>query len=275
MIMGQKLLVLTLLVLSPLAFYPLLRDSGPPQCVITGDCPRDVPEPEKLTNEDLARTKPVEFLEFCLAEYDRKVTGGYRCHFVKQERVKGNLRDPEKLRANFRAKPFSVHMEWLEGAQFCVKSMYVESENDGKLLAASALFGVPTGITVARPVDAPDARATSRFPITEFGIRAGAVSTINAMKAAQARGTLHVSCEGIEAVAKLGDRPCYKLVRTPYDPPEDDNCYKLTIWIDCDTLLHVGSELIDVEGNLIAEYYFRDIELNPTFDEKQFTRAAL
>jgi hypothetical protein len=275
MIMGQKLLLLTLLVLSPFAFYPLLRDSGPPQCIIYGDGPpREVLPPEKLTNEELAKAKPVEFLEFCLAEYDRKVTVGYRCHFVKQERVKGNLREPEKLRANFRAKPFSVHMFWLEGAEYCESSMYVEGENDGKLLARSMLFGI-RGPLVARPVDAPDAKATSRFPITEFGIRAGAVSTINAMKAAQKNGTLHVSYEGIEPVAKLGDRHCYKMVRTPYDPPEDDNCYKLTIWIDCDTLLHVGSELIDVEGNLIAEYYFRDIELNPTFDEKQFTRGAM
>ena len=41
----------------------------------------------------------------------------------------------------------------------------------------------------------------------------------------------------------------------------------------------VSSELRDApptpDGNLIAEYYFRDIELNPTFDGKQFTRAAL
>lgn len=271
--MGQKLLLLTLLVLSPLAFYPLLRDAAPPPCIVTADGQREVPKEEKLTNEEFAKKKPVEFLEFCLAEYDKKVTG-YRCHFVKQERVKGNLREPEKLRANFRAKPYAVHMFWLEGAEYCESSMYVEGENDGKLLARSMLFGI-RGPIVARPVDAPDCKATSRFPITEFGIRAGAVSTINAMRAAQARGKLHVTYEGTEPVAKLGDRPCYRMVRTPYDPPEDDNCYKLTIWIDCDTLMHVGSELIDVEGNLIAEYYFRDIELNPTFDEKQFTRGAM
>ena len=152
--------------------------------------------------------------------------------------------------------------------------MYVEGENEGKLVARSMLFGI-RGPVVARPVNAPDCKSTSRFPITEFGIRAGAVSTINAMKAAQKKGTLHVEYKGIEPVEKLGDRTCYKLVRTPYDPPEEDNIMKLTIWVDCDTLMHVGSELIDADGNLIAEYYFRDIELNPTFDEKQFTRGAL
>jgi outer membrane lipoprotein-sorting protein len=49
---------------------------------------------------------------------------------------------------------------------------------------------------------------------------------------------------------------------------------KLTIWIDCDTLMQVGSDLRDADGEFIAEYYFRDIELNPKFDDKQFTRAA-
>jgi hypothetical protein len=39
--------------------------------------------------------------------------------------------------------------------------------------------------------------------------------------------------------------------------------------------MQVGSVLLDAEGNLIAEYYFRDFELNPTFSEKQFTRENL
>lgn len=272
--MAQKIL-LGILLLSPLALYPLLRDPAPPQCVIAPALPpRPVPPEEKLSNEELAKRKPVEFLELCLAEYDKNVTCGYRCHFVKQERVKAKLRDPEKLRVNFRAKPFSVHMFWLEGAEYCESSMYVQGENDGKLLARSMLFDI-RGPVVTRPVNAPDAKSASRFPITEFGIKAGMVSTIRSMKAAMEKGTLTMSYEGIDKPAKVGDRPCYKLVRTPYDPPEDDNIMKLTIWIDCDTLMQVGSELIDVEGNLIAEYYFRDIELNPAFSDEQFTRKAL
>lgn len=271
--MLRKLLIGALL-LSPLALYPLLRDGNPPPPVAIHSNIEDRPQVEKLSDEELARQKPVEFLEFCLAEYDKKVTG-YRCYFVKQERVQGNLREPEKLVVHFREKPFSVHMAWLEGAQFCVKSMYVAGENDGKLLAASAIYGLPTGVTVARPVDAPDAKATSRFPITEFGVKKGMLATFGSMKEAYAKGTLHVRYEGKENPEKTGNRTCYKLVRTPYDPPEDDKINKLTVWIDCDTLMQVGSELIDADGNLIAEYYFRDIELNPTFADIQFTRKAL
>jgi hypothetical protein len=40
-------------------------------------------------------------------------------------------------------------------------------------------------------------------------------------------------------------------------------------------LLQVGSILRGEKMDLIAEYFFRDIVPNPTFDEKQFTRKAL
>jgi hypothetical protein len=271
----MKKLLFAVLLLSPLALYPLLRNPTPPLVIPGGDDIKPRDKDEKLSNEELAKTKPLEFLDYCLGEYDKKVSDGYRCVFVKQERVQGKLRDAERLHVHFRAKPYSVHMEWLEGAEFCVKSMYVEGENENNLLAHSALFSIPTGIIVKRAVDDPSAKATSRFPITEFGIKPGMISTIRSMKAAQAKGTLQLRCEGIEPVAKLGDRPCYKLVRSPYSPLEEDNINKLTIWIDRDTLMQVGSELIDIDGNLIAEYYFRDIELNPTFSDKQFTREAL
>ncbi|HZZ82485.1 MAG TPA: DUF1571 domain-containing protein [Gemmataceae bacterium] len=273
--MGYKVVLLGILLLSPLVFYPLLRSSTPPPCHIPVDGQsREVQQEEKLTNAELAERKPIEFLEFCLAEYDKKVTTGYRCHFLKQERVKGKLRDSEKLLVNFRAKPFSVHMYWLDGADLCQASLYVEGENDGRLLARSMLFGIP-GPVVSRPLDAADVKATSRFPISEFGMKAGMESTLASMKKAKEKGTLHVRYEGIEKLAKVGDRPCYKLVRTPYDPPEEDNIMTLTIWIDCDLLMQVGSDLRDANGDLIAEYYFRDIELNPKFSEKQFTRDAL
>src|SRR5205807_2321134 len=151
---------------------------------------------------------------------------------------------------------------------------YVAGENDGKLQARSCLFGI-RGPIVSRPVDGPDAKATSRFPITEFGMYVGAKQTIDAMLAARERNALHVRYLGTERLKQVGNRLCYKFIRTPYNPPEADNVNELTVYIDQETLLQVGSTLRDPDGELIAEYFFRDIELNPTFDEKQFTSKAL
>ena len=93
-------------------------------------------------------------------------------------------------------------------------------------------------------------------------------------KARDARA-LHVEYEGVHRVPELGDRTCYKLHRTRFAQPEDDGVTDLTLYIDTETLLQVGSVLKGPDGELVAQYFFRDIRLNPTFDPNQFTRAAL
>ena len=222
--------------------------------------------------EDLAKRDPLAFLEECSQQYEQHVHG-YRLIFVKQERVKGKLHPKERIRCCFREQPFSVHMHWLAGAGKAIRTLYVKGENKDMLLARPTIEWL--GVW-AKKLDSPEVTATSRFPITEFGINHGAKSTIVAMRAAEQRGALHVRYGGLECVKELGDRYCYKLIRSPYDPPEaDGGINEYTIYIDAETLLHTGSVLKDSEGKLLAEYFFRDIELNPVFDAKLFTDKGL
>ena len=303
--MGRKLL-LGLLLLTPLGLYPFLRNSDgsklpidyfpdpvpaltPDERLVLGcltvfpgdSFPASIPwEPlrkigqqESRAFEELAAKDPVAFLARCLSRYEKEVKG-YRCIFVKQERVAGKLGPKERIRVHFKEKPFSVHMDWLEGNALlaAVRTLYVDGENDGLLLARPtvSVLGIQQ-----RKVDDPQVKATSRFPITQFGPYLGAKDTHYHMYEAQKNGTLHVKYEGITRVKELGNRPCYKFRRYPYLPPEGDGVNDLTIYIDLDTHMQVGSVLKDVEGMLIAEYFFRDIELNPTFSDIQFTRKAL
>jgi hypothetical protein len=222
---------------------------------------------------DLARKDPVRFLEKSLERYVQDVRG-YRLMFNKQERVQGKLRDPERILCHFKEKPFSVHMDWKEGAGLASKSLYVDGERKGKLAARLQFAGIP-GPKVERAVDDPSAKATSRFPITEFGMYHGAKRTLDSIHEARSRGRLHLRFDGVESVEKVGGRPCYKFTRDPYDPPEDDGLVMMYFYIDQETLFQVGSVLYDGKNQLIAEYYFRDIELNPTFDANQFTEKAL
>ena len=48
-----------------------------------------------------------------------------------------------------------------------------------------------------------------------------------------------------------------------------------TLSVDTQTWLLVGTVLRGEDGQLIGEYYFRDIRLNPKFDKDQFTREAV
>src|SRR5262245_43502409 len=139
--------LLGLLLITPLVFYPFLRDSRThidvcpaprndnplsEQAQIALHCFSAMPGPmmpasvpwdplcrialDKSKEMDkLVETDPVKFLELCLAQYPKNVQG-YRCIFDKHEKVNGTMRDPEIIRAHFREKPFSVHMAWLDGA---------------------------------------------------------------------------------------------------------------------------------------------------------------
>lgn len=299
-------LLLGALLCSPLGFYPFLRDNSPvnnipdpparipvsedtqialhtfsalpggfPAC-LPWEAFRRISDDQTREIDELVKKDPVKLLERGLERYKSEVQG-YRCTFAKQERVNKTLRDYEVLRVAFREKPFSVLMEWKEGLDMAFATLYVEGENNGCLLALSRLppFGI-RGPVLTRPLNAADVTATSRFGIDKFGMYMGATDTLRAIHAAQKSGTLHLTYEGIEKVSKAGDRLCYKLVRTPYVPPEEkEGLNELTIFIDRATLLQVGSILRDSKGELIAEYFFRDIELNPVFDDAQFTRKKL
>lgn len=302
--MGRKLL-LGLLLLAPLGLYPFLSATLPPKLVvppassplaeehraaflsfaatpgqtfpacIPWESMRRIGECQSTEMEDLVKKDPVKFLEVCLARYEKEVQG-YRCVFHKHERVNDKLRDPEVILVHFREKPFSVHMNWQKGEDLCIRSMYVAGQYEGKLVARPLFFGRELPVLARRPLDAPDVMSTTRFGIDKFGMYLGAKATLDAIHAAQKAGTLHLKYEGIETVAKAGNRRCYKLVRTPYMPPEEkEGINELTIYIDRATLFQVGSILKDARGEFIAEYFFTEIELNPIFDEKQFTDKAL
>jgi hypothetical protein len=230
--------------------------------------------------EEILRDQPngaIRFLQLSLERYEREVQG-YSCILVKKERVEGKLLPMEKTECYFKEKPFSVYMNWLAGVGEAQRVLYVQGENKDKMLARPAgfIYGL-AGVLAFNP-DTPKARKAGRYLVTQFGIKLGSERTLKAMLAAQARKALFVRYEGVFKVPELGDRLCYKLVRTPYTPPEDNGeVYELTLYFDVETWLQVGSILKGPPpGNqLIAEYFFRDVRINPKFKADQFKKSAL
>jgi hypothetical protein len=225
--------------------------------------------------EELARTNPIAFLEESLKRYDREVRG-YRVTLLKQEFLEGRLQPVERIEASFREKPFSVLMEWKEGMRLARKTLYVQGQNKGKLLALPAckVIGWLAGIQ-SRDPDSAAARKSSRYPITEFGIKAGSENALGWWKKAQKRGELKVVFGGEKRLAELNDRPCWEVKRIDYTKPEVDGIIEATYYFDKENWLQIGSILKGENDRLIATYYFRDLVLNPEFAEDTFTRASL
>jgi len=222
--------------------------------------------------EETCYGRPTRFLQMCLDRYKREVQG-YSCTLVKQERINGKLRPLEVTEIHFREKPFSVFMKWTKGSSPASPVLFVAGENKGKLLARAVLIW-------EKDVDGPEAKNTSRYLVSDFGMYIGARRSLSDMLKAQKSGTLSVAYYGTEKVARLDDRVCHKFVRVPCDPADkdgvwEDAIHELTIYIDAETWLQTGSILRDAKGELIGEYFFRNIQLNPTFSPKQFTRGAL
>jgi Protein of unknown function (DUF1571) len=231
-------------------------------------------EKPKGAGDPLPEKDPYVFLEKCLQRYDQAGINGYTCLFIKQERIDGELRPTEKIRAAFRAEPLSVFFNWIEGARKASRVLYVQGENDNQMLCRpTGLAGALVSV-VSRDPEGPDAKQSGRYSIKTFGMRHATESTLAAWKAARSQGTLKVEYLGVRTVREAGDRPCYALRRT-CAKPEEDGVVEGTFYFDKDTWFQVGTVLKGTGGKLIGSYYFRDIERNPSFKPTQFTRAAL
>jgi len=236
--------------------------------------PEDIHDQPVADYKQSEITDPIAFLEECLARYDKEVRG-YSLIMYKQERIGGRLQDPENIQVYFKEKPFSVYFQWINGARLAERALYVKGENDDKALArpAKPLYRLLRGDVVQFDVDGAEARRSGRYTLSEFGLKKGSQRTLAAWKKARQKKTLHVEYEGTHTVKELDDRRCYKF-HARYDQPSDDGLTELTIYIDEQTLLQVGS-ILKTGNKLVATYFFRDIKLNPKFKEGQFKPSAL
>jgi hypothetical protein len=237
----------------------------------TADDHKPLPSDEEMKR--LAREDPIAFLENCLRRYQREVKG-YTLLLEKQERINGELRKKEIIEVCFREEPHSVLMRWLDGARRASQALYVEGENDGMMLVRpnGRLLG---RLIVAKDPEGEEARDSGRYTLKEFGLRKGTERVLKTWKAARDNGTLFVEYLGEERVKEAGDRVCHVLRRSRYQKPEADGVTEVTVYIDKETWLQVGSVLKGKDGELIASYFFRDIKLNPEFRPNPFRREAL
>ena len=217
---------------------------------------------------------------------------------VIRQAVRGDVPDPETGKACI-----EVVMKWQSGAREALGSKIqgtLYSEKPGAAGTGGKLIvwrpGAPLASTMSSPIKGPLPESQSRYCIRDAGVYGGMHRTYEAWKHRKEAGTLKTEYLGKQVVEKAGGRLCY-VVRRMCDSPEvdaferggvpdlrPDNVAKVgftsvTVMIDVERWLQVGTELhrVGTDGKpiLIASYYFRDIELNPTFDPDTFTEVGL
>ncbi len=227
-----------------------------------------------FTQEPLPVSDILTFLAKGIERYDQQGIKGYTAMMRKQERVEGKLRPSEDIEVFFREKPLSVFMHWVRGQQRADSTLYVEGENGGKMLAKPAGVASVFVKVLARDVDGEDARQAGRYTMAEFGIKKGAERTLRDWKAIKEKGMFRAEYLGVRKVREVGDRQCYTIRRTCLQP-EQDGILEVTVYIDKETWLQLGTVIKGEGGKLIGEYMFRDVKMNPEFKPNQFQKSAL
>jgi hypothetical protein len=222
----------------------------------------------------------IGFLDACLKRY-RETVQGYTLNFRKRERTLGKLHPWETIEAAYREQPHSAFFDWQEGARKALKALYVEGENFSKKTGKSQILALPAPPFTAVGImptdtDSTDSKRSGRYALNQFGLKEATQRTLEAWKAADARKALHVEYLGLHKVPEADGCICHKIRRHSYPEPEgDDGVTEVIIFIDRETLFQVATIVNGKDGELLGEYYFRGIRLNPEFAPGQFTTNAL
>lgn len=247
---------------------------GPVAAAFSAEAVADdgAPLPDNDQLERLALTDPIAFMETCVRRYEREVKA-YRAVLRKRERLDGTLQPFEVIAVHFRDQPFSVILDWKEGTRLAKKTLFVKGENNDKVLVKPAGLAALLGI-VERDAEGAEARKSGRYPLTEFGMKIGMQRTVATWTRAQKHNAFHIAYLGVKPIPELNDRPCFVLKRTRYKAPEEDGVIEYTTYIDKETWLQTGSILRGPDKHIRGEYYFKDVEVNPTFEPNHFTRQG-
>lgn len=305
--MRRFLLVATaliLLVIGAGSYFLFFREPPPlvetPRFEDTGD---RLPTAEEF--DALAHSDPVKLLEACLTRYQREVKDGITATLVKKERVHGDPKPPKEppqeviqLSVNGDVpddkghRKAHVRMIWESGARKSIVgtvhgTLFVEEKggNNDKITAWLG-FAFPT------PVNGTMARGASRYCMKDAGLYGAMLRSHLVWKKRQDDKELTWRLVDRRPVAEVGGRVCYVIERTcpspevdPFEiggepntggkPAADVGQVRITLFIDVERWLQVGSELVRQDGQLLGCYYFRDINLHPTFADDTFTTEGM
>jgi len=216
--------------------------------------------------EALARKDPLAFLREALRWHDERISG-YTCAFTKQENIGGELQKAQAMHMKLRLKPFSLYVRWTDGVSKGQEAIYAEGKNGGKVVAHPP--GI-LGFLVRKVLIDPNSKTAlkhSRKPLTNAGMGNMLRLVIPQCEQAQARGDLTLTYEGLREV---GGRPTYVFKRV-LPNKHDYPCSILLVYIDTQFLLCVRSDAYDWEGQLISQYVYTDLDLNPVLNDEHFS----
>ena len=240
--------------------------------IVMGEVVNDVADDADQRLIDMAENDPIALIEHCLDNVTQY--HDYTLTFVKQERIKGKLRDAQKISVKHRTAPFSVGMVWEENAPKVDRVLYVDGARENQMLIrpTKEFHRFLVGEQVLRDPNSKEVMEGTLKPITIFGFKNSLESLLDTYELARDRGEL---VTGFEGVGTFDGREVLILTRELPEREEYDG-HHTTIYIDKEYLVPVMVEARDWsdEANLVARYVFTNIKFNMDLTEADFVPGA-
>jgi hypothetical protein len=196
----------------------------------------------------------------------------YSLTFYRQERVGSvvqKLSPMEQVDALFRKKPFSVKFTWKSPDPVYYESLYVEGQNDSKLILRErkGMFPFPPQVRAIDPA-LPGKLGMARNPITDFGLARAVRRTLVAFDDPALAGVMSIRYEGLVNLEPT-NRPAHWL--HVERPPMPGYAYtQQDFYVDEQSQLPAGTDLWLKSGDLGARYRYADINPNVRLSDKDF-----
>jgi len=227
--------------------------------VITSRC---VAEPMPSVKGAIA-PDPLQMVYACRQAY--KSVEDFTAIMHRRERLWGQMQPEETILIKFRNQPFSVYMKWIKEPHKTREAIYVENQNDGKIVAHEVV-GLVNWMRKVSPND-PEARKQSHHPITEAGIGKAIESLIRVCETAQKAGDLRLFYVGQQPV---NDRPADLVMRVL--PPKPAYPYHvLLMHIDKELGLPVKFATFNWNAEVETVYTYSDLKVNVGLTDEDFS----
>ncbi|MFV1965160.1 MAG: DUF1571 domain-containing protein [Pirellulaceae bacterium] len=217
-------------------------------------------------------------------DYFRKNVHDYSCTLVKQERINGELWEPEyiyteirnrKFEGNRTTVPLSVYMYFLKPSKFKGREvMFVEGRNKNKLLAYEGCSAVLRKLgAVALKPDNALAMKGNRYPITEAGMENLMVKLMEKGQRDRKRGECDVQ---FMKGAKINGRTCTVLQVTHPTPRPYFDFHIARIFIDDELSIpiryaaYMWPSKPGGKPQLLESYTYLNVKLNVGLSEDDF-----
>jgi hypothetical protein len=215
-------------------------------------------------------TAPLELARKSLKTLDS--LKDYEARFSKREIVNGQMIAHVML-IKHRAEPFSVYLKFFEPHQGR-EVIYVEGQNDGKLLAHDGGIRGLAGTFALLPTS-PMALSESRHPITSIGMKNLLGGVVRQWEAETKFGEIDVRYYNN---AKLQDVECVVIETSHPRPRREFRCHLTRLYLDKNANLPVRVERFDFPARegakppLIEEYTYTQIRPNIGLKDFDFDR---